>query len=73
MSPTILDPSQEVCLESDAGQNHNIKISNKSFKKYGKVKIFNDKLKSCKVKSKLNLKNACYCSVQNHLLFLSVI
>jgi hypothetical protein len=56
----------------NAGQNHNIKITNRSFKnvaqfKYLGTTITNQNFIQEEIKRRLNLGNACYHSVQNLL------
>jgi hypothetical protein len=56
----------------NAGQNHNIKIANRSFENVAQLKCFgttatNQNLIQGKIKRILNLGNACYHSVQNLL------
>jgi len=61
-----------VSCEHYAGQNHNIKTSNKSFEMMTQSKYFGTILTNpyCiyeEIKSRLKLGNACYHSVQNLL------
>jgi hypothetical protein len=85
----IIDASKEVGLEvnawitnkykllfrhQNAGQNHNIKIGDKSFKnvaqfKYLRTTVTNQYLIQEEIKSRLNSSNACYYLVQNLLSF----
>jgi hypothetical protein len=81
---TLIGASKEVGLEvntekakymlishhENAGQNHNIKIANRSFENMAKFnylgKIITDQnVFHGKIKSGLNLDNACYYSVHN--------
>jgi hypothetical protein len=54
------------------GQNHNIKVPNRSFEnvaylKYLGMTLTNQKLIQEEIKNRLNSDNACYYSVQNLL------
>jgi hypothetical protein len=55
--------------EQNAGQNHNIKIGNKSFESMAKFKYFgNPSYKNCipeEIKSRLNHGNDCNHSIHN--------
>jgi RNA:NAD 2'-phosphotransferase (TPT1/KptA family) len=56
----------------NAGQNHDIKIGNRSFEnvsqfRYLGTTITNQNLIQEEIKRRLNSGNACYHSVQNHL------
>jgi UDP-N-acetylglucosamine 2-epimerase len=81
---TLTDASEEVGLgvnaektkylllshHRNAGQNHDIKISNRSFENVAQIKYFgttvtNQNLIQEKIKRTLNSGNACYHSVQN--------
>jgi hypothetical protein len=58
----------------NVGQNHGIKIANRSFEnvaqfKYLEMTVTNQNLIQQEIKRRLNSGNACYCSVDN-LLFL---
>jgi hypothetical protein len=57
-----------------AGQNHNIRISNKSFESVARSKnvlttLTNQNFVREEIKRRLNSGNTCYCSVQNLLSF----
>jgi hypothetical protein len=57
----------------NAGQNHNIKITNRSFENMAKfrylgMEVTNKNLIHEEMKSRLNLGNSCYHSVQNFCL-----
>jgi hypothetical protein len=59
-----------MCLLQNPGQNHNIKITYRSFEnvaqfKYLGMKVTNQNLNHEAIMSRLNLGNACYHSVQN--------
>jgi hypothetical protein len=91
---SLLDASKEVSLKVNSektkymlmscyktGQNHSIKLANRSFEDVAKFKYMRTTLtdQSCmnkEIKSRLNLGNACYHSVQSllssHLLFRNV-
>jgi hypothetical protein len=83
---TLIDAIKDVGLEVNAektkymllsrhqtaGQNHNIKIGDRSFEnekqfKYLGMTVTNTNLIQENIKRRLNLGNACYCSVQNLL------
>ena len=58
--------------DHNAGQNHNMKIGDKSFESVTEFKYLGaaQKIQNClheEIKSKLNPGNACYSSVQNLL------
>jgi hypothetical protein len=84
----LIDGSKEVDLEvnpektkyillsrhQNAGQNHNIKIGNRSFEnvaqlRYLKTTVINQNLIQEEIKRRLNSGNACYHSVQKLLSF----
>jgi hypothetical protein len=61
-----------ISCHQNAGQNHDIKIADRSFKKVVQFKylgmtVANQNLIQEEIKSRLNSGNACYHSVQNHL------
>jgi hypothetical protein len=67
-----------MCHYQYSGQNHNLVIANKSFENVARLKYFGISITSqtCiheEIKSRLDLGNACYSSVQNllssHFLF----
>jgi len=63
-----------MCLEQNAGQNHNMKITNKSFEYVAELKFLRITLRSqnCMLegtKNNLNSGNACHHSIQNFLSF----
>jgi hypothetical protein len=83
---TLIDATKEICLEVNAGktqymllsrhqnegQNHNIKIGDRSFEnvsqfKYLGTTVTNQNLIQEGIKRKSNSGNACYRSVQNLL------
>jgi ribosomal protein S2 len=83
---TLIDASKEVGLEANtektkymllsrhqnAGQSHDIKITNKCFENVAKFRylgttITNQNLIQEEIKRRLNLDNACYHSVKNLL------
>jgi hypothetical protein len=83
---TLINASKEVCLEvnteitkymlmprhRNAGQNHNMKIPNRSFDnaaefRYLGTTVTNQSLIHEKLQSRLNSGNSCYHSVQNLL------
>jgi hypothetical protein len=84
---TLIDDTEEVGLEvnaektkymllsrrQNAGQNHNMKIGNRSFENVAQFKYFgttvtNQNLIQEEIKRRLISRNACYHSVQNFCL-----
>jgi hypothetical protein len=58
--------------KQNADQNHNMKITNRSFEnvaqiKYLRMTVTNQKLVQEEIKRRLDLRNACYHQVQNLL------
>jgi hypothetical protein len=69
-----VDTEKSRCMfmshHQNTGDNHNITIAIKSFKHVAEVKYLgkrNQNVYHKEIKSKLNLKNACYHSLQNFL------